>query len=1105
MPEAGLVTILFTDLVGSTELTSAIGDRAADELRRAHFSHLREAIVATGGTEVKTIGDAVMVSYRGAADALAGAVAMQRAVERHNRSLDGRRLAMRIGLSAGDATFEDGDWFGTPVVEAARLCSAADGGQILTTELVRALAGSRTELTLQPLGMRELKGLTDPVSVCDVDWRLRDEATAAAIPLPGFVDILPSFPFAGRSEPLEALITAWKESLEGARRAVLVSGEPGIGKTRLVSELVRRAHQSGTTVLWGRCDEELDVPFQPFTEALRHYVHVVAPDRLRAELGALGGELTRILPDLSARIPDLADPMSSDPETERHRLFEAVTDLLAEISQSGCVILVLDDLHWADKPTLLLLRHVLRAGTPMHLLVLATYRDTDLDRTHPLSEVLADLRREPGVSRLDLDGLDADEISALMEATAGHELDESAMALARALHDETEGNPFFVGEMLRHLAESGAIVQRDGRWTSDHTLDEVGLPEGIREVVGRRLSRLSDAANRALALGAVIGAEFDLTIIEAAGGPSGDELFDALDQAVQHAIVREVPGSPGRYAFSHALVRSSLYRELTTNRRVRMHWQVACALEARDGHRAEPRLDELAYHFAEGALAGDPMKAVEYGRRAAEQADAELAFESAIGHYERALAALELMDDPDPTVQCDLQISLASALRRAGDEGVDEVVRAAAVTARTIADTHRLGRVALVLASAGAPSASEDDVLPLELLEEAVAALGDERSALAAEVTMRLAAHLQWAPETERRMELARRSLALAREAGDLEVLARVLTQSWTLCDYSQVSSVDETAALYEESLQLARETGDLRAAARSLSQLAGYRATLGDAAGYVNLEDEAVRIRDGLRQAGLAVENVQALAARMVFFGDLARAETLAEQGLVMAREAHLPGAGLGAYGAIMREVRLGQGRIGELVPLLESLVESAPGVHAWRVALTGALVEVGRVDEAREHYMWLAEDGFARVPHDAHYTVTVCGLGRVSYVIRPDDGIVADIYQRLLPFAGRFNHTGLTLSDANDIGLARTAATLGRHDDADGHFADCIELCRRVGARIKLAYAHSNWAQCLADRGAAERAREQAELALALGLEIGMDGPDGVVPRARVLLGDL
>jgi class 3 adenylate cyclase len=1096
MGEAGLVTILFTDLVGSTELASHLGDVAADDLRRRHFADLREAIAATGGTEVKTIGDAVMVSYRGAADALAGGVAMQRAVERRNRGHEDQRLEMRVGISAGDATFEDGDWFGTPVVEASRLCAAAAGGQILVSDLVRALAGTRSEYTLDSLGTRELKGLPAPIAVCDVDWRILHDTTA--IPLPTFVDTAPGFPFAGRSEAFETLLLTWKETLEGARRAVLVSGEPGIGKTRLVTELVRHAHDAGTTVLWGRCDEELGAPFEPFAEALRHYASCVPADQLRAELGPLGGELTRMLPDLPARVPGLAAPVTGDPETERHRLFEAVTDFVAEMSHNDPVILVLDDVHWADKPSLLLLRHVLRSGAPMRLLVLATYRDTDLDRTHPLSEVLADLRREPGVMRLDLAGLDQSEVAALMEATAGHDLDEPALDLARAVQHETEGNPFFVGEVLRHLAESGAIVQREGRWTSDFTLNDVGLPEGIREVVGRRLSRLSEAANRALAVAAVVGAQFDLATIEAAGGPSGDELFDALDQAVQHSIIREVPGVFGRYTFAHALVRSSLYEELTTNRRVRMHWQVGVAIEARDAQ----RLDELAYHFSEGALAGDPTKAVDYGRRAGERADAELAFESAAKHYDRALGALELVDSPDPVARCDLQISLAQALYQSGDERTREAVFAAAAGARAIGDGERLARVALILTSSAGTTDARVDPEIVGLLEESLEALGDEHPAIRARLLSSLAVELQWGPQVERRMRAARQALTLARETGDPVALSLVATRSWALVDGSK-PMIDEMEALTDEATLAARASGDASELAGNLRSKAVIAACRGDGENFASYFGEAARINSTLRRANLNFMTRNDEAAVAAYRGELDRAEQLATEALQMRESTTVTEeSAIAVFGSVLYQVRTAQGRVAELIPLLEARVERSPDVPVWRVALAGALLESDRLDEARVHHLWLAGNSCANVPPDVEYPVTMCGLARQTYRLQPPEEIKRDVYDRLVPFAGVFNWSGACMSDASDLGLAMAAASLGMSDDADRHFADGIALCTRAGARSFLARCHFFWATILADRADTTRAREQAEITVDLGTELGMTGPQGVVPRAQAIL---
>jgi class 3 adenylate cyclase/tetratricopeptide (TPR) repeat protein len=1096
---SGLITILFTDLVGSTELASDMGDAAADELRREHFASLREAVAATGGTEVKTIGDALMVSYPGAADALAGAVAMQRAVDRHNRRIDGRRLQMRVGVSVGDATFEDGDWFGTPVVEASRLCAAATADQILVADLVRALAGSRCEYDVRPLGSRELKGLPEPLMVCEVEWRAPVDATA--VPLPVFVDTAPAFPFAGRSEAYDIALAAWKESIEGTRRAVLVSGEPGIGKTRLVSELVRHAHESGTIVLWGRCDEELSVPFEPFAEALRHYVASVPGDRVRAELGSLGGELTRIVPDLAERVPGLAAPVSADPETERHRLFEAVADFLSEMSHADPVILVLDDIHWADKPSLLMLRHVLRSAAPMRLFVLATYRDTDLDRSHPLSDVLAEFRRQPGVDRLDLTGLDPSEVASFMEGAAGHDLDEPGLALADAIYSETQGNPFFVGEVLRHFVESGALFQRDGRWTSDLTLEEAGIPEGIREVVGRRLSRLSESANSALAVAAVIGATFDLAIIEAAGGPSGDELFDGLDDATRASIVREVPGTVGRYTFAHALVRSALYEELTTNRRVRMHWRIGEALEARHERHIDAHLDELAYQFTEGALAGDPHKAVDYCRRAGEKAAAELAFEAAAHHYERALGALELVEDDDLAVRCDLQLALANALNDAGDERCREAAFAAAATARAIGDADRLARAPLILSG----SAPADTTVPVELvalLEEALAAVGDEVSPLRARLMIALATQLQWGPDVERRMRLARDALALARETRDPEALAIVLTRGWVLVDGS-TPHIDELQALQEEAEAVARELGNPAALAEALHYRAFNAAMRGDRALFEQMFDESTRLYDSLRRPYYDwVTRLQAIA-RAEHHGELALAERIIDESAEVGRRANISeGNILTSLGGSLYQVRRAQGRLDEMVDLLAALVESTPDIPLIRLILAGAYIETDRLDEARPHYMWLAGDECANVPHDIEYPVTLCGLGRLAYDMRPPAPVVEYMYERLAPFAGTFNWSGQLVTDPNDFGLGMMAATLGRFDTADEHFAPAVALCERAGARANLARCRFAWARTFAERGETAKAREHAEIAVALGEELGMDGTFGIVPRGRALL---
>jgi class 3 adenylate cyclase/tetratricopeptide (TPR) repeat protein len=1101
---SGLVIILFTDLVGSTDRASEVGDHAADELRRDHFASLREAVSATGGTEVKTIGDALMVSYQGASDALEGAAAMQRAVERHNRRLTGGRIEMRIGVSAGDATFEDDDWFGTPVIEAARLCSAAAGNQILASDLVRALAGSRTDLELRPLGAMELKGLPDPLAVCEVVWQIG--STGAEVPLPAFVETNPGFPFAGRIDQLEGLTLAWKEAAEGARRAVLVSGEPGIGKTRLVTEAVRGAHDHGSIVLWGRCDEELGAPFGPFAEALRHYVLVTPPDRLRAEIGSLGGELVRIVPEIEARVSGLAEPMRADTDTERYQLFDAVVDLLAEMSAAQPVVLVLDDIHWSDKPSLVLLRHLLRSATPMRLLVLCTYRDTDLDRSHPLSDALADFRRQPGVERLDLHGLDGDEVTGLMTMTAGHDLEQSGLDLARALHAETEGNPFFVGEVLRHLAETGVLVEHNGRWTANVSMGDFGIPEGIREVVGRRLSRLSDAVNQSLALASVIGPVFDLSIVEGAGGPSGDELFDALDEATAVGLIREVPGTVGRYAFAHALVRSALYEELTTNRRVRMHWRIGETIESRHASNLDAHLDELAFHFSEGALAGDPMKAVGYARRAGELAAGELAYESAASHFERALGSLELVDHGEPAVRCDLLTALAQAYQASGDERRIATVFEAVKVARSIGDAERLARAALVLVirPMSTRSGNVDDEL-VSLLEEALTGLGDEPSALRARVLASLAVELFWSPEIERRTGYADEAVDLARAIGDPETLSYVLVRSWAFVDGSQ-PFLEPLSRLTDEAEVAALQTGDAEALRSVYSMSIWHAAIVGDRNEYEARYDAYVRLSDQMRQPSARAQRMWTDAAKSAFEGRYDEAEQVVVDSIAVAQQADMAADSIsGVVGSLFYAIRQGQGRLDELVPAIEDLVADQPGAPVWRVAAAGALVESDRIEEARPHFMWLAENDCANVPRDVEYPVVLCGLARLAFRIRPPEAITRSIYDRLVPFTGMFNWTGPSMGEGNDLGLANSAAVLGLDDEADRYFAATLDLCERAGARGMLARAHYDWGRVLADRGDATKAREHAEIAVTMGEELDMTGRFGVVARGNALLAEL
>ncbi|HEX6492346.1 MAG TPA: BTAD domain-containing putative transcriptional regulator, partial [Candidatus Dormibacteraeota bacterium] len=505
--------------------------------------------------------------------------------------------------------------------------------------------------------------------------------------------------FVGRDAEVARLEEAWERSRAGECRVALVAGEPGVGKTALAVRMAAAASERGATVLFGRCDEESLAPFQPFVEALAHHVETTAPERLRAQLGAQAADLALLVPHLRRRLPELGGTAATGAATERWRLFEAVPALLHAIGRETPVVMLLDDLHWADRPTLQLLQHLLRRAVDAPLFLVGTYRDTELVRTHPLAETLVELRRSTAVDRVGLRGLAREEVLALV--TAGAAAGAVERALADALWRQTDGSPLFLREILRHLAETGAIAQdEDGRWTPRRRVDQLGIPEGVKEVIGRRLTRLSEVANVSLRTASVMGRTFRLDVLEALSDHGGDALLDALEEAAAAGVVVEQRGLAGRYDFTHALVRDALYDELSLTRRVRLHQRVGEAIESLVRGDPGPHLAELAYHFSQAAVAAGPERALGYGRRAGEHALRLSAYEEAARHF---AVALEVAEDAgaDAGVRADLLLLLGHAHWRAGAARTAREAFERVVTIAGAADPERLARAALGYAGAG--------------------------------------------------------------------------------------------------------------------------------------------------------------------------------------------------------------------------------------------------------------------------------------------------------------------------------------------------------------------------------------------------------------------
>jgi class 3 adenylate cyclase len=793
------VTVLFTDLVGSTELLSRVGEAQADELRREHFGLLRKGIEQTGGREVKNLGDGLMVVFDGVASALDAAVAMQQAITA--RPAESEPLSIKVGVAVGDAEVEDDDYFGLPVVEAARLCAKAQGGEILTTEFVRMLARSRSKMELESIGALELKGLDEPVETYRVRWTPLDLAELSAVPMPKRLLRSATERFVGRIREREVLDVAWKAAREGDRRAVLIGGEPGIGKTALTASFAADAAAAGAWVLYGRCDEDLRVPYQPWVEALAYLVDHAPSDRLDAHVAACGPALIPLVPALAQRT-DVAQQraIATDADSDRQVMFGAVVDLLASTSTDAPVVLVLDDLHWADVGSVQLLRHVLAAGQSGRLLVVGTFRDSEIGQGHPLADALAALRREIGVERLVLRGLGDDELLSLLESTAGHEMTEDGIALRDALSRETAGNPFFIGELLRHLVEAGTIYRNEqGRWVSDTDVSEAGLPISIREVVGARVSCLGTDTVRVLSMAAVIGRDFDLGVLERVVDLDTDTIIDICDDAVAVAVLRETE-SAERYTFAHALIEHALYADLSAARRVRAHRAVAEALEDLCGNEPGERVSELAYHWGQATGPQDSAKAVEYARQAGASAITKLAPDEATRWYTDALALLDEAKRVE-RVGLEIRIGLGEAQKLSGDPGYfDALVRIAEEAFnRGQAD---LGVRAALAANRGAFStARSPEENYLSVLRAALEVVHSDDDAERARLLAALAAELTFhgGADLDERVRIVDEAIGIARRLGEDALFVDVVTLSHltrAVPENSELRWSDETEAI---------------------------------------------------------------------------------------------------------------------------------------------------------------------------------------------------------------------------------------------------------------------------------------------------------------------
>ncbi len=608
-----------------------------------------------------------------------------------------------------------------------------------------------------------------------------------------------------REEEVAALKRALESMLSAKGQVVFVAGEPGIGKTRLAEELLVYARLRGALALVGHCyEQEINVPYLPFLESLRAAVRGIPGERLAALVGPYAAELVKFVPELSQRIPELAPSPPLEPDQERMRLYDNVTAFLAALARTQPLVLMLDDLHWADAATLQFLRHLARSIRAERLLILGTYRDVEVDRTHPLSSALSEMNRERLYRRVLVRGLAPHFVAAMIQSIfqAPQPVSDELRDL---IYQETEGNPFFVEEVLKHLVEIGALYLEGGRWERK-PVEEIDIPQSVREVIGRRLERVSEACQRVLSLAAVIGRRFRFEVLQALAELQETELLDALEEATRAQLIREETRVGGvEYDFVHALIREVLYERLSVRRRMSFHQKVGETLERQHAGRLEAVVEDLAHHFTLAPQGEGLGKAIQYSLEAARKAMSLFGYEEAVRYYQNAAELLAEVGDQRRLA--DVNIALAEPFLY-----LDNPTAAVGAYERALKFFERQGtaadvaRVHGLIGRALARHRNYSEAIPR--LESALRQLSPEdHAADVMQIHRYLAAAMTFTGKVDEAEQHAAQLLALAKEHGTISMQATAYLASGRIASWRM--NIDASKASYSEAIKLARQASN--------------------------------------------------------------------------------------------------------------------------------------------------------------------------------------------------------------------------------------------------------------------------------------------------------
>ena len=859
--------------------------------------------------------------------------------------------------------------------------------------------------------------------------------------------------FVGREAELKQLQAAFDGAISGQGALMMVVGEPGIGKTEVCHQLSTYVTLRGSRTLVGHCYEEgsLSLPYLAFVEALRSYVLSREVKDLREELGTGAADVARIVSEIREKLK-VKPRLKGDPEEERYRLMQAVTGFLSNAATVQPILVVLEDLHDSDKGTLDMLTHVSRHLSGTRLLIVGTYRDVEVDRSHPLSAALAELRRVSTYDRVLLRGLNADEVRRMLEGITREEI---PWGLAEAVHRQTEGNPLFVQEVVRYLAEEGLINQKEGRWrpTKDTPL-EMSIPEGLRDVIGKRLSLISKECNQLLAIAAVIGREFRLEVLQKVAGISDEELMKGLEEAKKAAVVEERAGvgAAVTYRFAHAFFRQTLYEETIAPRRIRLHQQVARVLEEIYASRLEEHAAELAEHFSYSSDAADLEKAVSYGEMAAKRATDVYAWGEAVRLLEQALKVQEILDPEDKAKRCDLILNLCDILLLAAELNriVETEAPAALSLAESMSDEIRAGKACISAIHAISFQAISNNPQLYEWAEKL------DHYARAGTIER---AYVDWAQafqkitagDVKTADRLTNEALELARNIGTKDDYWRIALRPFV---YSRVPQLTTKLTQLAEELWVTPHHELKLTSYTSLYFVADVFLALGQ---RKHAEEVTAELRKRATRTGFWALEILADSEEgcyLLMDGKFAEARERAERARSRAEAAGNPGFSLLFWVIVENRARVHLG-------LVDDDFADSHRIPTVEGQLTLLLTHVGKNEEALE----LLEKHVVNRPAmgtDEDWTLSWNDVGFLEAAVIIGHRHAAEL------LLNRFKNSGLVTNGAwHPTCIARhlggAAALLGKYDEARQYYQEAIKVCTEMPFRPELALSRLQLAELL------------------------------------------